>query len=282
MALEKLKEFNSFSFRIVVLPLSLLTYGEIKYQINEATCVDESFEDCFGNPATGYPSKTTINAKFISFDDKAFTINCKTGKSFYANLGIGNESFDNINLPSDKIVEIAGLEWYFFDLSKSSMWFETKVSGIYDQLLSNYVSLRDSFGRSATQYSILKVLCIKNENSNSQKCEILLDENLTLEQLKEMLSRAQDNLSGHHLALESLIVKTGKDILWVDYITAIRYFMNGIYFDRMFLVQKFTRILRSYLRSWLLVDKKIVTIQSCGEPLNKDVTDPAKIPKIAP
>jgi hypothetical protein len=254
IALEDLKEFNSFSFRIVVLPLSLLMHGEIKYQTNEDACVDESFEDCFGNSATGYPSKATINAKFFSFDDEAFTINCKTGKNFYENLGIGNESFDNINLPSDKMIKIAGLEWYFFDLSDSPLVFDVKASGIYDQLLSNYVSLSNRSGQSVQICSTLKVLCIKRAQA---KLEILIDENLTLEQLKGMFSRAPDNLSSHHLVLETLIVETDKDILWADYITAIRYFMNGIYFDRAFLVQRFTCILRSYLWSWLLVDKKI-------------------------
>ena len=104
IAFEELKEFSSFSFRIVVLPLSLLPEGKVDYRNQEeADSSGESFEDCFGNHATGYPSKATIDAKFISFDDEAFTINCKTGKEFYQNLGIGNESFPKIFLPTDKV-----------------------------------------------------------------------------------------------------------------------------------------------------------------------------------
>ena len=58
---------------------------------------------------------------------------------------------------------------------------------------------------------------------------MLLDENLTLDQMKEMLSRAQDNLASHPMALESLIIERNKDIIWTDYITAIRHFLNGTY-----------------------------------------------------
>lgn len=78
---EELKEFSSFSFLIVLLPFSLMSDGKVEYHCEKAAdCPGEEFQDSFGNPATGYPSKATINAKFISFDDEAFTINCKTGK----------------------------------------------------------------------------------------------------------------------------------------------------------------------------------------------------------
>ena len=87
------------------------------------------------------------------------------------------------------------------------------------------------------------------------KC--LLDENLTLDQLKQMLSRAQDNFARHPMALESLIVKRKNDIIWTDYITAIRHFLNGTFVDRAFLIQRFTLILRENLREWLKGNKLI-------------------------
>ena len=68
--------------------------------------------------------------------------------------------------------------------------------------------------------------------------------------MKEMLGRAKDNPKSH-LALESLIVETSRDIIWADYVVAIRHFMNGTYFDRTFLVQRFTTILRSYIWDWI-------------------------------
>ena len=252
---EELKEFSSFSFRIVVLPLPLLPEGKVEYRSQEeADSTGESFEDCFGNPATDYPSKATINAKFVSCDDEAFTINCKTGKEFYQNLGIGNESFPKIFLPMDSGIRIAGLDWFFFDISEPSLNFANKGSGIYDQLVSNYTVLSGLSGKSVSRQSSLKILCAKRAQA---KLEVLLDENLTLDQMKEMLSRVQDNLASHPLALELLIMENNKDIIWTDYITAIRYFMNGTYFDRTVLVHRLTRILRDHLWDWIKGNKPI-------------------------
>lgn len=245
---EELKEYSSFSFQIVILPFSLRTDGKVEYRCKEdADCSVEAFEDCFGNPASDYPSKATINAKFISFDDEAFTINCKTGKAFYKNLDIGNQSFTKINLPND-VFKIAGLDWYFFDISKPSFPFDQTKSGIYDQLLSNYKRLLDDAGDNITNLSVMKIICAKRTQA---KLEVLLNENLTLDQMKKMFSRAHDELSRHPMALETLIIKRKKDIIWTDYLTAIRHFINGTFFDRTFLVQRFTIILRENLMDWL-------------------------------
>jgi uncharacterized membrane-anchored protein len=118
----------------------------------------------------------------------SFAINCKTGKEFYQNLGIGNESFPKVSMPTDNAIVIAGLEWYFFDISEPSLKFEAKGRGIYDQLLSNYRLLSSRSGLSVSHQSALKVICTKRAQA---KLEVLLDDNLTLDQMKEMFSRAQ-------------------------------------------------------------------------------------------
>jgi hypothetical protein len=170
---EDLKAFSSFSFRIVVLPFVLLPDGMVEYRCSEDAynCSGKKFDDdCFGNLATDYPSKSTINVKFLSFDDKAFTINCKKGKEFYQNIGIGNQSFPKIRLPSDGF-PIAGLEWYFFDISNPLFHFDETRSGIYDQLLSNYHLLLKSAGESAANKSAMKIICTKRkEDRKSLKC----------------------------------------------------------------------------------------------------------------
>jgi hypothetical protein len=247
---ENLKKLSRFpSFRIIILPFSLLQQGKIEYRNDDESSEGEPFEDCFGTLATDYPSKPTINAKFLSFDDAAFTINCTTGKDFYKNLDIGNVSFPKINLPPDRLIRIAGFEWYFFDLSNASIDFAAKGSGIYDQLLNNYNALADTSGVSVQKFSSLKIMCAKRAQA---KIEILLDENLTLEQMKGMFKRAPDGLKWHSLALESLIVEnSNRDIVWTDYIAAIRHFMNGTYFDRAVLVQRFTCVMRKKLWEWL-------------------------------
>jgi hypothetical protein len=254
---EELKNFwGNIRFRIVVLPYSLMSDElKIEYRNDESTDVvlTQEFEDSFGNPATDYPSKRTKNAKFVSFDDQAFTINCRTGRDFYQNLGIGNQSFPKINVPSEGGFRISGLDWYFFDLTDRKFHFEKTGSGIYDQLLSNYKLLSSRPGVSASRASAMKIICAKKAQA---KLEVLLDENLTFDQMKEMLSRAQDNFSWHPRALESLIIEKVKNskkvVLWTDYLTAIRCFMNGTSFDRSVLLQRYLSIIReTYLRNWI-------------------------------
>jgi len=255
IVLEKHKELKNFSFRIVLLPISIQSEGKVEYRNQEDTDPSsEDFEDCFGNSATCYPSGSTINAKFVSFDDRAFAINCKTGKEFYQNLGIGNESFPKVSMPTDNAIVIAGLEWYFFDISEPSLKFEAKGRGIYDQLLSNYRLLSTRSGLSVSHQSALKVICTKRAQA---KLEVLLDDNLTLDQMKEMFSRAQDGMASHPMALESLIIKNNKDIIWMEYISAIRYLMNSTYFDRSSLVQRYTQILRVQLWNWIKSTKQL-------------------------
>ena len=107
-----------FRFVIIVLPHSLLSENlTIRYHSDKKASLasNPKFKDSFGTTAETYASETTINAKFMSFDDQAFTINCCTGEEFYKNLGIGEESFSKINLPTESGFRISGLTWYFFD-----------------------------------------------------------------------------------------------------------------------------------------------------------------------
>jgi hypothetical protein len=107
---EELKEYSKFSFQIVILPFSLLPNGTINYRCDETSnCSVEEFEDSFGNQVTGYTSKRTQTAKFFSFNDPAFTINCRTGKEFYQNLDIGDQTVRKINLSGLK----TGVNWIF-------------------------------------------------------------------------------------------------------------------------------------------------------------------------
>lgn len=250
---EELKDFwGNIRFSIVVLPYSLVS-DELKIEYRCDASVDfvlaQEFEDSFGTPATDYPSKTTINAKFVSFDDQAFTPNCKTGKDFYQNLGIGNQSFPKINMPSGSGFNISGLTWYFFDINVPEFQFEKKGAGIYDQLLNNYKLLSSRPGVSASRASNMKIICVKAAQA---KLEVLLDENLTFDQMKEMFSRAQDNFSWHPKALESLIIKRKNDIIWTDYLTAIRCFMTCTFFNRAVLLQHYLIIIReNYLWDWI-------------------------------
>ncbi|MCW4009940.1 MAG: hypothetical protein NWF05_04900 [Candidatus Bathyarchaeota archaeon] len=246
---EELKEYSRFSFQIVILPFSLLPNGKITYRSDEASnCSVKESEDSFGNQVTGYTAKRTQTAKFFSFNDPAFSINCRTGKEFYQNLDIGDQTVRKINLSGLK----TGVNWYFYDVNNPSFQFENTRSGIYDRLLNNYNHLIKQAGEFAAKKSTMKIIFVKKTQA---KLEVLLDENLTFDQLKQMLSRAQDNLAHHPMALESLIIKRKNDIVWTDYLTAIRHFLNGTFVDRTFLVQRFTLILWENLREWIKGNK---------------------------
>ena len=65
--------------------------------------------------------------------------------------------------------------------------------------------------------------------------------------MKEMFSSAQDNFSWHPMALESLIIKRKNDIIWTDYLTAIRCFMTGTVFNRAVLLQHYLIIMKGKL-----------------------------------
>jgi hypothetical protein len=242
---EQLGEFRgNIRFNIVVLP-HLLESDELKIEyrtVDKDTFLnEEEFEDSFGNTATKYASGTTRNAKFVSFDDQAFTINCRKDKDFYTNLGIGNQSFPKINLPTGGGFRISGLDWYFFDLTDPKFHFEKKGSGIYDQLLNNYKLLTSRKGASVNRLSSLKIICVKVAQA---KIEVLLDENLTFDQMQKMFSRSTTLFSWHPMAIESLIIKRKNDVIWTNYLAALRCFMNGTFFDRSMLCQYYVITLR--------------------------------------
>ena len=90
-----------------------------------------SFTHSFGNKALDFPQVPTQTAKFMSFDDPAFSLNCKTKSAFYENLSIGNDSFKAINIPNDSVINIAGLDWIFTDLEDPSYKFDEIKKGIF-------------------------------------------------------------------------------------------------------------------------------------------------------
>jgi hypothetical protein len=68
---EKYPTFSNYPFEIFVLPGT----NTIKFdsQSTKSPSADNHFIDSFGNECSMYDSKTTQNAKFLSFDDLAFT-----------------------------------------------------------------------------------------------------------------------------------------------------------------------------------------------------------------
>ena len=133
---EKLERTKrDLRFGLVILPHSMAARNEtVKFVEGHDEAETEHFTDSFGTESAGYSSKTTQTAKFLSFDDPAFTINCTRGGEFYENLGIGRESLQRINLRLGDCFRIAGFLWNFIDLTDPYFTFERTNSGIYDQL----------------------------------------------------------------------------------------------------------------------------------------------------
>ena len=241
-------------FGLVILPHSMLSKNQVvEYVEEQDERPIEHFTDAFGTESTGYSSKTTQTAKFLSFDDPAFTINCTKGSDFYANLGIGRESLQNTNLISDDCFTIAGFLWYFMDLTNPNFVFERTNSGIYDQLRANYEQLRKKKG-SFVMSSVMKAACVKKTQA---KLEVLLDENLTMNHLEEILCIGEFERIGqrfHPMALETLITKRrgqSSKALWSDYLSAVGHLIHGIPKDRRVLVNAYSKILRENILSWI-------------------------------
>lgn len=244
---------GTFRFNIVILPYIIYSKGlSIKYQ----TCKEEpdasickEFKDAFGNSAAQYASKTTINAKFMSCDDQAFTINCCTGKDFYANLGIGDASFSKINLPAENEFRISGLKWYFLDIADPSFKFEEAKSGFYDQLLLNYKLLLKHKANSPARASAMKIICAKESQA---KLEILLDENLAFDRLKKLFDPTDSLPQRHPMVFETLIIQRTNGPIWADYLIGIKSYLTGKSIERHVLLRRYLITLKeSYLQDWI-------------------------------
>jgi len=204
------------------------------------------FTDSFGNSVTSYASGTTRNAKFLSFDDKAFTINCKKEEDFYENIGIGTESLQRISLPADQIFKIAGLNWMFTNLDNPDYKFKETNRGIFTQLYENYEQINSS-GQTRREKVMLKITCFRTQQA---KLEILIDDNLTMDRMKRLFSWC-DVKHIPVLAFEELIERMGKTVLWNNYIYAIRSFISESKVPKSFLISLFDKIMRRSIHNWL-------------------------------
>ena len=191
----------------------------------------KEFSDSFGQQVKTYGTKTTQNAKFMSFDDRAFTVNAEQGQAFYQNLGIGDSSIEKIGLPTNSKFNIGGLDWYFLNLNAPETEFEQTNKGIYEQLAKNYQILSSK----ASDTGMLKVLCLKG---NQAKLEVLIDENIPVKRLADILLLDGNKYESHPLAMEDVLIhKDGKTTLWNDYIFGVRTLLSGKEFSRFSLLQ---------------------------------------------
>ena len=240
-------KMGEVKFRIYILPSdSVVEYKQSKKKSSNT----DSFTDYFGNAVTSYASSATKLAKFLTFDDPAFTINCKKGEEFYKNLGIGEESQKKIYVDASKKFNISGLVWAFVDLSKPYYKFIEIKKGILTQLYENYKILSKDKG--PTERTNLKIICIKVQ-TRSKKQEILIDENLTMYKMQHMFSNIKHIPKN---CLEIFIDNSNQKPIWNMYLYVVKNFLAGNKIPKNYLLSYFTKILKQNQHDWIKLKNK--------------------------
>ena len=234
---------NKAYFRLYILPSG----QKIEYKQDQKTQEAQPIgTDSFGNPLTCHPSFPTKTAKFLSFDDPAFTINCKQKGKFYINLGIGDKSLEKIYVDSSRTFKIAGLMWTFADVSNPDYRFEDTQKGILTQIFENYKTLLKDKG--PTKKSSLKVICRKK---NQAKQEVLIDTNLTMDQMEDMFSGLDKSEKIPAVCLEIFIDNSGRNPIWDAYLYVVRTFLAGNKIPKDVQLVHFNRYLKQNRYEWV-------------------------------
>lgn len=232
------------TFRVYVLP----NRDKIVFKNKDSKAPKEPFVDYFGNEARGYPSSTTQNAKFLSYDDRAFTIQCEQKEAFYRNLGIGDESFEKIAVRTSNTFAISGLEWTFMDL-EGGFEFKRTNKGILHQLHANY---RDLKSRGSGLHGVqMKIICHKKSSGRASH-EIMLSENVTMDKM-DALFRHMDNVPASGL---EILIENGRNPVWDTYLYAVRSFLAGNKMDKDRLLNFFNRMLKRQTPEWPKAEPK--------------------------
>lgn len=239
------------SFRIYLLPdnSTIEFKKESTKESKKNNSEHESFVDYFGNTVTNYASNPTKTAKFLSYDDKAFTINCKQGTAFYKNLGLGDASLEKIYTDPSQTFNINRLDWTFTDISNPDFKFTDTKKGILTQLYENYQLLsKDKGTKSLAQ---LKTICIR---INQAKQELLIDENLTMDKMNKLFENIKDIPP---LCFEKVLIDTsGKNPIWDTYLYVVKNFLAENKIPKNYLLSFFSKILKQNRYDWIKLKNK--------------------------
>jgi hypothetical protein len=247
------KKEKGLNFSLIILPSKKnVVYRSTNANTQELTGGKTTTTiDSFGNETSGFPVETTQTAKFLSFDDPSFALNCKEKAEFYENLAIGINSLKSVNIADDEVFKIAGLSWLFTDLDDPTFKFRYTKKGIYHQLLSNYNDLKRKSGDSYKQQAFMKIICFEK---NQAKLEILLDENLTMSSMRKMFSmfdgeHPQKNIpdSALEILIEKIQKSSGTKIVWSIYLDAVQSLIRGKTMNRGLILSFFTKQIKSKL-----------------------------------
>ena len=244
--------FSTITKKYVSFSLYILPTKEKIMKKQESDSKGSLFVDAFGTESESYPTGPTKTAKFLSYDDSAFTINCMESDKMYENLGIGNNTLPNIELSPENCINISGYKWVFIDMNTPENKFETTKKGILHQLKSNYQNLIKG-NSSANTLSEMKILCMIQDQS---KIEIILDENLTLEKQKKIFSNLKESEIPYN-ALEIMIPKRASQkskTIWNDYMYVIKSYLTQTPLEKSYFISFFTK--QVYKRRFEMIDPK--------------------------
>ncbi len=236
---------SKIPFRIYVLPDDHI----IKFKRADESKGDpeqDPFTDYLGMKAFRHASSATKTAKFLSYDDRAFTINCKQKEEFYKNIGVGDSSLDKIYTDPKQTFTISRLDWTFTNITTDSEHkreFTDTGKGILVQLYQNYITLKGNSG--LTENAQLKVICIR---INQAKQEVMIDENLTTDRMEKMFSDMKDIPP---LCIEVLIDNSGKNPIWDTYLYAVKNFLMNNNTPKDYLLSFFNKSVRQEIHKWI-------------------------------
>ncbi len=250
-------------FQLYLIPKKGRIVQESKNTVEEER---QKFVDSFGNECSRIASSPTQTAKFLSFDEPGFSLNMRKKKQFYENLGIGAESLEKIELPAG--FPISGLNFIFYDIENPDEKFEDRKSGFYDQVFWNYQQMTKNERIQTQKRGELKTMVL---NINQSKKEVLVDANLTFNQLEKIFVECEEILKEKKEKLrpdtsqlfEQLIIKDGKKTIWNDYLWAIRSFLFLRPVDRRVLLLKFLSHLKRKRKEFL--ENKEARFRNIGE-----------------
>ncbi len=225
------------AFHLYILPNN----SHIKYVPKNQKKDEPETIDAFGETGT-WSNKRSQGVTFFSYDDKAFTINCKEKEEFYKNVGINDSSLENIFLPEKNKINIVGFEWYFLNVKDQKEVFQK--GGIYEQIYTNYQKLKQD---NIEQNAYCKILCVKKTQA---KREVLIDENLTMGMMDQIFKGVTEK-DLVPSAYERLIVTRRKKSTYRYYIQAIKSLLNQTSFDREQLNKIFIEQIRIKIREWI-------------------------------
>lgn len=248
---RKRTKAQSMSFKVFVLP----TRDAIKWDVPESMKRPSSmFVDVFGNESyERAPSKPTFTTKFLSTNNKEFTIKCRTNESsLYDDLNLSKKAYMQINLHDEDLFMLSGLSWYFgTDVDAKKRKRQPREDETGEQVIMAsaikshgfYAQIRDM---AEAEWDDHRIMCLKRDKN---KVEVILNEHCPLAVIKKkLLKDSNGRLRYCPMTLETLIVKDKQKVDWGLYMESVRALLHGRKIARRRIVARLTSTMRKKMR----------------------------------